>query len=347
MIAEALRARFIARLMPDGERVNNRNGAAEMLRVGLAAAFLLCCASVFAQPYPAKPIRLIVPFAPGGGNDLIARIIGQRLTAMWGQTVIVDNRPGAGGNVAAEITARAAPDGHTAFQFNIANTIAASLYKDLRYDPLKDFAPVTQIAATPFILLVHPGVPVKTVAELIAAGKQSPGQWSYGSSGNGGSTHLAMELFKAMTGTDFVHVPYGGGGPALNDLVAGRIQLLTAAAGVALPQVSAGRLRAIAQTGEKRIALIADIPTIAESGVPGYESSAWYGLVLPAQTPATIVTTLHNAVLRVLREPEVEQRMAANGMQIVGSSPTQFASFIRNEVAKWARVVKLAKAVAN
>lgn len=327
--------------------MTNKSGTAEMLRIHLAAAFLFCCVSVAAQPYPAKPIRLIVPFAPGGGNDLIARIIGQRLTGIWGQAVIVDNRPGAGGNVAAEIAARAAPDGHTAFQFNIANTIAASLYKDLRYDPVKDFAPVTQIAATPFILLVHPGVPVKTVAELIAAGKQSPGQWSYGSSGNGGSTHLAMELFKAMTATDFVHVPYGGGGPALNDLVAGRIQILAAAAGVALPQVSAGRLRGIAQTGEKRIALLPDMPTIAEAGVPGYESSAWYGLVLPARTPPSIVATLHDTVLRVLREPEVEQRMAANGMQIVGSPPSRFAAFIRDEVAKWARVVKLAKAVAN
>lgn len=327
--------------------MTRKYGSAGISRACIAAAFLLCCVSVAAQPYPAKPIRLIVPFAPGGGNDLIARIIGQRLTGMWGQTVIVDNRPGAGGNIAAEITAHSAPDGHTAFQFNIANTIAASLYKDLRYDPVKDFAPVTQIAATPFVLLVHPGVPVKTVAELIAAGKQFPGRWSYGSSGNGGSTHLAMELFKSMTGTDFIHVPYGGGGPALNDLVAGRIQILTSAAGVALPQISAGRLRGIAQTGEKRIALIPEIPTIAESGVPGYESSAWYGLVLPAQTPAAIVTTLHGAVLRVLREPDVEQRMATNGMQIVASSPSQFAMFIRNEVAKWARVVKIAKAVSS
>jgi tripartite-type tricarboxylate transporter receptor subunit TctC len=327
--------------------LTRKNATAGISLVCLAATLLFYFVPLAAQSYPAKPIRLIVPFAPGGGNDLIARIIGQRLTSLWGQTVIVDNRPGAGGNVAAEITARATPDGHTAFQFNIANTIAASLYKDLRYDPVRDFAPVTQIAATPFILLVHPGMPVKNVAELIAAGKQSPGKWSYGSSGNGGSTHLAMELFKSMTATEFIHVPYGGGGPALNDLVAGRIQILTAAAGVALPQVNAGRLRAIAQTGEKRIALIPDIPTIAESGVPGYESSAWYGLVLPAQAPAAIVTALHDAVLRVLREPEVEQRMATNGMQIVGSTPSRFAAFIRDEVAKWARVVKLAKAVAN
>jgi tripartite-type tricarboxylate transporter receptor subunit TctC len=308
---------------------------------------LLCCATAAAQPYPTKPIRWIIPFAPGGGNDLIARIIGQRLTGIWGQAVIVDNRPGAGGNIAAEITARSAPDGYTAFQFNVANTIAASLYKNLRYDPIKDFAPVTQIAASPFILVVHPGVPVKTVAELIAAAKQAPGQLTYGSSGTGGSTHLAMELFKVMTGTDFVHVPYGGAGPALIDVMGGRIQLLMAPPAVALPQVVAGKVRGLAVTGSKRVALIPDLPTIAEAGVPGYESSAWYGLVLPSRTPAAIVTTFNSAVVRVLRESDVEQKMVANGMQIVASSPSQFAAFIREELAKWARVVKVSKAVVN
>jgi tripartite-type tricarboxylate transporter receptor subunit TctC len=308
---------------------------------------LLCCATAAAQPYPTKPIRWIIPFAPAGGNDLIARIIGQRLTGIWGQAVIVDNRPGAGGNIAAEITARSAPDGYTAFQFNVANTIAASLYKNLRYDPIKDFAPVTQIAASPFILVVHPGVPVKTVAELIAAAKQAPGQLTYGSSGTGGSTHLAMELFKVMTGTDFVHVPYGGAGPALIDVMGGRIQLLMAPPAVALPQVVAGKVRGLAVTGSKRVALIPDLPTIAEAGVPGYESSAWYGLVLPSRTPAAIVTTFNSAVVRVLRESDVEQKMVANGMQIVASSPSQFAAFIREELAKWARVVKVSKAVVN
>ncbi len=297
--------------------------------------------------YPVKPIRFIIPFAPGGGNDLIARIIGQRLTAMWGHAVIVDNRPGAGGNVAAEITARAAPDGYTAFQFNVANTIAVSLYKDLRYDPIKDFAPVTQIAASPFILIVHPGVPVKTIADLIAAGKQAPGQWSYGSSGSGGSTHLAMELFKSMTGIDFVHVPYGGGGPALNDVLGGRIQLLFAAPAAALAHVRTGKVRGLAVSGAKRVALVPDLPTIAEAGVTGYESSAWYGLVLPSRTPDAIVSALHGAVVRVLNEPDVEQKMAANGMQIVASSPAEFAAFIREGVAKWARVVKVSKAVVN
>ena len=297
--------------------------------------------------YPTKPIRLIVPFAPGGGNDIIARIIGQRLTAAWGQAVIVDNRPGAGGNVAAETTARAAPDGYTAFQFNIANTIAPSLYKDLRYDPLKDFAPVTQIAASPFILITHPGLPAKNVPELIAAAKQAPAQWSYGSSGNGGASHLAMELFKSMTGTDFVHVPYSGAAGALSDVAGGRIQFLFIPPAAGLAQVRAGKVRGLAVSGTKRVALVPELPTIAESGVRGYESSAWYGLVLPARTPQAIVTTLHDGVVHALNEPDIEQKMTGLGLQIVASSPAEFAAFIRSEVAKWARVVKDSKAVGN
>lgn len=329
--------------------------------IALAAAVLLWCepaamaqrpssfdkSSGAGQGYPTKPIRLIVPFAPGGGNDLIARIIGQRLTAMWGQVVIVDNRPGAGGNVAGEITARAAPDGYTAFQFNIANTIAPSLYKGLRYDPLRDFAPVTQIAASPFIVVVPPGVAVNTIPDLIAVGKQTPGKWSYASSGIGGATHLAMELFKVMTGTDFVHVPYGGGAPALNDVIAGRVQILFAAPATSLPHLRSGKVRGLAVSGAKRIALVPELPTIAEAGVTGYESSAWYGLVLPARTPSAIVTALNGAVVRVLGEADVEQKMTANGMQIVASSPAQFAAFIRDEAAKWARVVKVSKASVN
>jgi tripartite-type tricarboxylate transporter receptor subunit TctC len=329
--------------------------------VALAAGLLFWCAhAAMAQRpsfdkssggaghgYPIKPIRLIVPFAPGGGNDIVARIIGQRLTAMWGQVVIVDNRPGAGGNVAGETTARAAPDGYTAFQFNIANTIAPSLYKDLRYDPLRDFAPVTQIAASPFIVVVPPGAPVHTISDLIALGKQAPGKWSYASSGIGGASHLGTELFKVMTGTDFVHVPYGGGAPALNDVIAGRVQIMFAAPAAVLAHLRSGRVRGIAVSGAKRIALVPELPTIAEAGVKGYESSAWYGLVLPARTPSAVVTALNGAVVRVLGEGDVEQKMTANGMQIVASSPAQFTAFIRDEVAKWARVVKVSKASVN
>src|SRR5262249_15053626 len=219
----------------------------------LLAALAATDCALAADTWPTHPIRLIVPFAPGGGNDLIARMIGQRLAATWGQPVIVDNRPGAGGNVAAETTARAAPDGYTAFQFNIANTIAPSIYRRLHYDPIADFAPVTQIATSPFILIVHPGFPAKSVPELIALARQAPGKWSYGSSGNGGSTHLAMELLKSMTHTDFVHVPYGGGSQALNDVIAGSIQLFFTVPVVSLPQIQAGRVRGLAVSGMRRL----------------------------------------------------------------------------------------------
>ncbi|MGZ5124635.1 MAG: tripartite tricarboxylate transporter substrate binding protein [Burkholderiales bacterium] len=299
------------------------------------------------QTYPSKPIRFIVPFAPGGGNDIIARLMGQRLTEIWGQAIIVDNRPGAGGNVAGETTARAAPDGYTAFQFNIANTIAFSLHKDLRYDPVKDFSPVTQIASSPFILLVHPGVRAKTVPELVTLARQSPGQLTYASSGSGGASHLAVELFKVMTKTDIVHVPYGGAGPALNDVLGGRVQLLMAVPLTAIPHMKSGKGRGIAVTGSKRLVLTPELPTIAESGVPGYESGTWYGIVLPARTPPAIASTFNSTVVRVLREPDIEQKLSANGLHVVASTQAEFGAFIRAETAKWAQVVKVSKAIVD
>jgi tripartite-type tricarboxylate transporter receptor subunit TctC len=313
----------------------------------LASAVFFWQAPAECQTYPSKPIRFIVPFAPGGGNDIIARLIGQRLTEIWGQVVIVDNRPGAGGNVAGEITARAAPDGYTAFQFNIANTIAFSLHKDLRYDPVKDFAPVTQIGSSPFMLLAHPGVRARTVPELVALARQSPEQLSYASSGNGGASHLAMELFKVMTKTDIVHVPYGGAGPALNDVLGGRVQLLMAVPLTAIPHLKSGKARGIGVTGSKRLPLTPDLPTIAEAGVPGYESGTWYGIALPARTPPAIVSRFNSTVVHVLKEPDVEQKLTASGVHIVASAPSEFGAFIREETAKWAHVVKISKAVVN
>jgi tripartite-type tricarboxylate transporter receptor subunit TctC len=299
------------------------------------------------QAYPSKPIRFIVPFAPGGGNDIIARLMGQRLTEIWGQPLIVDNRPGAGGNVAGEITARAAPDGYTAFQFNIANTIAFSLHKDLRYDPVNDFAPVTQIASSPFILLAHPSVRAQTVSELVALARLSPAQLNYASSGSGGASHLAMELFKVMTKTDIVHVPYGGAAPALNDVLGGRVQLLMAVPLTAVTHLKSGKARGLAVTGSKRLSLAPELPTIAESGVRGYESGTWYGIVLPARTPPAIVATFNSTVVRVLKEPDIEQKLTASGLHVVASTQSEFGSFVREETAKWAHVVKVSKAVVN
>lgn len=302
------------------------------------------CVVAVAQTYPSKPVRFIVPFAPGGGNDLIARIIGQKLTERWGQPVVVDNRPGAGGNIAAETTARSAPDGYTVFQFNVANAIAVSLYKKLSYDPVKDFEAVTQLASSPFILVTHSSVKVKTVQELVALAKAQPGKLNYGSSGNGGSGHLTMELFKTMTGTHFVHIPYGGAGPALSDLVGGQVQLMFTVPATAFVHVRSGRLHALGVSSLARIELAPNIPTISESGAAGFESTAWYGVVVPAHTPRAIVSRLNADIVAVLHQPEIEARMTKQGVELVGSTPAQFAEFIKTQIVKWGRVVRVSAA---
>lgn len=312
------------------------------------ALWICSAAAGGAQPagalYPVKPVRFIVPFAPGGGNDIIARIVGQKLTEVWGQQVVVDNRPGAGGNIAAETTANAPPDGHTVFQFNVANTIAVSLYKKLAYDPVKDFAAVTQLASTPFMLVAHPSVRAKTVQELIALAKSQPGKLNYASSGNGGSSHLVSELFKTMSGTDIVHIPYAGSGPALNDLIAGQVQVEFTAPSAVIGHVKSGRVRALGVSSLKRIALAPDVPTVAESGVAGFDASAWYGVVVPARTPQPVVTKLHADIVQVLRQPDIRERMTSQGVDLVGSSPMEFSKFIQAEIQKWGRVVKVSGA---
>jgi tripartite-type tricarboxylate transporter receptor subunit TctC len=307
-----------------------------------AVAGLLTLGAVWpacAQQFPAKPVRFLVPFAPGGSTDIVARILGQKLTERWGHPVIVDNRAGAAGNIAAETTARAAPDGYTIFQINVASAIAVSLYKNLRYDPVKDFAPVTQLASVALFMVIHPAVKARTVQELIALAKSQPGKLNYASSGNGGPTHLAMELFKTMTATDMVHVPYGGGGPALNDLLANQVQIFMVA-GAAIPHINSGRLRALGVSSLKRNRQLPDVPTIAESGVPGYESSPWYGVVVPAHTPRSIVVKLSADIVNILKQADVAERLNAQGMDLVGNTPEQFSEFIKTEIVKWRRIVK-------
>lgn len=300
-----------------------------------------------AQPYPSKPLRFIVPFAPGGGNDIIARVIGQKLSERWGTQVVVDNRPGAGGNVAAEITAKAAPDGHTVFQFNIANVIAVGLYKKLSYDPVRDFSPVTQLASSPFLLVINPAVKAATTQEFMVLAKTQPGKLNYGSSGNGGSTHLAMELMKSMANINLVHVPYGGAGPALTDLISGQVQALFTTPLTAVPHVKSGRLRSLGVSSAKRIAMLPEMPTIAESGVPGYESSAWYGVVVPARTPRDIVMHINTELVRILRDKEMIERMSSQGVDLVGNSPEAFGQFIKSEIAKWVKIVKASGAIVD
>jgi tripartite-type tricarboxylate transporter receptor subunit TctC len=313
------------------------------LRTVLAFAFIALPATP-AHAYPTKPVRFIVPFAPGGGNDIIARVIGARLTATWGQQVVVDNRPGAGGNIAAETTARAAPDGHTIFQFNVANAIAASLYRKLAYDPVRDFAPITQLAASPFILVVHPSVRASSVKELIALAKAEPGRINYASSGNGGSTHLLTELFKTMAGVDLTHIPFNGAGPALVQLLGGQVQMLLAVPATAMPHIKSGKLRALAVSSARRSPLVPELLTISEAGVPGFQGATWYGVVAPSRTPAAIIAQLHRDIVGVLRTPEIQERLAGQGVEIVGSSPAEFAQFIRDEIPKWAKAVRVSGA---
>ena len=293
-----------------------------------------------AQSFPSKSVRFIIPFAPGGGNDIIGRAIAAKLSEQWKQQMIVDNRPGAGGNVAGEITARAAPDGYTVFQFNIANVIAASLYPKLSYDPVHDFEPVTQIGSSPFLVTVHPTLRANNVRELIALAKAQPTLLNYGSSGNGGATHLATELFKAMAGVSMTHVPFGGAGPSVTALMSGQVQVLLMVPLTAQAHVKAGRLRALAVTSAQRSKLMPELPTVAESAVAGYASNTWYGVVVPARTPAQIVTQLNRDIVATLSHADMRERMSNQGIELVAGTPQEFARFIRAELPKWAQAVK-------
>ena len=302
---------------------------------------------VEAQPYPDKPIRFIVPFAPGGGNDMIARLVGGKLTESWGQQVVVDNRPGAGGNIAAEIAARSTPDGYTIFLFNSTNAIAPSLFKKVPFDPIKDFEPVILIATSPFALVVHPSTPAKSVKDLIALAKAKPGTLTYASGGNGSSTHLAAEEFKQLAGINMIHVPYKGGGPALIDVIGGRVTTYFASIPPSLPHIKAGRLRALGITSKQRSSLLPDLPTISEGALPGFESGASYGIVAPANTPKAIVQKMNTDVAGLLAMPEVSARLKNQGLQIAPGSPQDFARFIKAEIAQWARVIKASGARVN
>ncbi len=301
-------------------------------------------AQTYAPGFPNRPVRFIVPFPPGGGADVIGRVISQKLTDKWGQQVVIDNRAGAGGNIAAELAAAAPADGHTIYQFNIANTIAPGLYKKLHYDPVKDFSAVTLLASSPFILVTHPSVKAGNVQELVALAKSQPGKLSYASSGNGGPSHLAAEMLKTMAGIQLTHVPYKGIATVINDLLAGQVQITFTVPGSGMPHVKTGRLRALAVTTAKRSAVVPELPTIAESGVPGYDTSTWYGVVAPAGTPRPIVTRLHVDITQVLQLPEVRERLMATGADLVGSTPEFLAEFIKREIAKWSRMVKFSDA---
>jgi tripartite-type tricarboxylate transporter receptor subunit TctC len=304
-------------------------------------ALMLACGAGWAQGYPAKTVRVIVPYPPGGGTDTIARPLAQKLTESFGQQVIIDNRGGAGGNVGMELAARAAPDGYTlVIGLTAQLAVNPALYRKLPYDPVKDYEPITLIGAGAYLLVVHPSLPVKDVKELVALAKARPGQITYASSGNGSGGHLCMELFKTMTGTNFVHVPYKGGGPALVDTLAGQVQVLFTPPVSATQHVQSGRLRALAVSTVRRSAGMPDLPTIAESGVPGYDSGVWYGVLAPAGTPREIVMRVNGDVVKALQQPDFRTMLIANSIDPIGSSPEVLAQFIRIEMAKWAKVVR-------
>lgn len=311
----------------------------------LAAAALLGVvgiAPVAAQDtFPSKPLTIVVPFAAGGTTDILARIVSQALQQELGQTVIVDNKPGAGGNIGAVAAARAAADGYTLFMGTVGtHAINASLYQKPGFDPIKDFAPLTRVATVPNLLVANPKQPFKTVKEMIAYAKANPGQLNYGSSGSGSSIHLSGELFRSMTGLDMVHVPYKGSAPAITDLLGNQIAVMFDNMPSAIQHVRSGKLRPIAVTTAKRSPELPDVPTIAESGVPGYEATSWFGLWTQAKTPAPVQQRLHAAIAKVLKDPAVIKKINDQGGDVVIDTPAEFAAYIKAESAKWGKVVK-------
>lgn len=311
-----------------------------LVAVVLAGATLVAGGAA-GQTYPLKPVRIVVPFPPGGNSDRMARLIGHKLAESWGQSVLVENRPGAGGTVGSETVARAAPDGHTLLLGTFGSIGAsAGLYKNLPYDPIRDFAPITLIATPPLLLVVHPSLPVKSVRELVSLAGSKPRELTYASSGNGSSNHLFGKLLESLASVELVHIPYKGSAPALTDVLAGRVHLLFAPIAAALPQVRSGKLRALAVSTPTRSPTLPDVQTLAEGGVRNYQAFGWDGLLAPARTPQSIVTRLHRDVTGILQTTEVRKHLAMEGAEPIGSTPAQFSEFIASEVAKWTKLIK-------
>jgi tripartite-type tricarboxylate transporter receptor subunit TctC len=321
----------------------------------LVLALFMSAASALAQTqstgsgqvYPTKPVRLLVPAPPGGGTDILARVVAPKLSEGLGQSVIIENRGGAGGNIAAELVAKSPPDGYTLIIVNTAFSVVPSLYRNLPFDPARDFAPITHLMISPLLLVAHPSVPVTSVRGLINLAKARPGELNFASSGSGQSNHLAAELFKSMAKVDMVHVPYKGGGPVLTDLLGGHITLFFGSIISTLPHAKSGRLRPLGVTSLKRAHAAPDVPTIAEAALPGFEAVGWYGILAPAGTSKEILSRLSRDVVRGLQAPEVQDRIIKDGGEPVGGTPEQFSAFIRAEIAKWAEVVRVSGARAD
>jgi tripartite-type tricarboxylate transporter receptor subunit TctC len=311
-----------------------------MRLTGLAWAYALVAAQTFAA-YPDKPIRLIMPYPAGGSIDTAGRAVAQKLADTFGQQIVIDNRTGAGGTIGTETAARAVPDGYT-LVIGGTGTLALSphLHRKLPYDPVRDFTPVTMLIASPYVVVVHPSVAATSIRELVALAKARPGQINYGSGGNGSAPHFASEMFNTAAGIKLAHVPYKGSTPAVIDLIGGQVQVMFTGIPSVIAYIKSNRVRALGITGKARTAALPDVPTVIESGVPGYEVSPWFGLLVPARTPPAIVATLHREVVKILRAPAMLERFAAEGVDPVGDSPEHFAAYIKEEIVKWGKVVK-------
>ena len=315
--------------------------------VALAAAAAVVPLAASAQKYPSKSIRIVLPVTPGGGTDIIARLVGQKLSGVVNQQVVIDNRGGAGGNIAAEIVAKSPPDGYTLIVVTASHATNPFLYKKMNYDPVKDFAPVTQLTSQPYIFIVHPSVPVKSVKEFIALSKKRKGGLSYASSGAGLLGHLGMELLKTLGQFEGQHIPYKGAGPAMTDVLGGQVEAFFPTMISGLPHVKNGKVRAIGITSAKRSTLLPDVPTIAEQGFPGYEVSGWYGFLAPTGTPKEVIDLLNHEVVKILALPDVKERMAGDGADPVGNTSAEFNAYILSEMKKWQKVIKDAGATAE
>ena len=313
------------------------------IKITLAGCAILTAGHALAQGaanYPSRPIRYLVGYTPGGTADMLARAVGQKMTEAWGQQVIVENRPGGGTNIATELGAKSPPDGYTLFMPTVANAINPTLYPKLAYDPLKDFAYVTNFANVPGIVVCHPSVPVKNAKELIALARARPGELRHGSTGIGSPHHLASEIFKSMSGVKMIHVPYKGATPALIDVVGGHIEIYFGAMVSTIPHVKSARLRALGVTSLKRVAAAGDTPTLDEQGLKGFETGSWFGMAVPTGTPRDIIMKLHAESTKAITAPDIRDRLGPEGAEFVGDTPEQFTAFVKNEIAKWGKAVK-------
>ena len=311
-----------------------------MIKQLFAGVAMAAALSVSAQTFPSKPVTIVVPFSPGGATDIMSRMLAERLHKRLGQPVIVENKPGGGTMIASEHVAKAAPDGHTLLLAASSLGIAPNLYNKVNYDPIKDFAPVSQVASVVHVLVVHPSLPAKNVGELVSWLKANPTKANYGSVGAGTSTHLEAELFNSVAGVKMEHIPYKGSAPALTDMVGGQLQVMFDAYASSGPFIKDGKVRLLAVTTAQRSKSLPDTPTVAESGLPGYEAMPWLGLVAPAKTPAAAVNRLYTELSEVLKEPDVQARFRSLGLDIIGSKPEEFSAFLRNDIVKWAKVIK-------